>query len=59
MLKRVAQEGEWAKSKQVEVRWVAQEIVINVKQCHLYTSSDVSNHYAYIKMNTFVQLVVS
>jgi hypothetical protein len=24
-----------------------------------YTLSDVRNHYAYIKINTFVQLVVS
>jgi hypothetical protein len=32
--------------------------VINVKHGHLYTLSDVRNHYTYIKMNTFVQLVV-
>ena len=33
--------------------------VINVKHCHLYILSDVRNHYSYIKMSTFVQLVVS
>jgi hypothetical protein len=33
--------------------------VINVKHGHFYTLSDVRKYYAYIKMNIFVQLVVS
>jgi hypothetical protein len=33
--------------------------VITVKHCHLYTLPDARKHYAHIKINTFVQLVVS
>jgi hypothetical protein len=33
--------------------------VINVKHYYLYTLSDIKNHYSYIKMNTFTQLVIS
>jgi hypothetical protein len=33
--------------------------VINAKHYHIYTLSNIRNHYVYIKINIFVQYVIS